>query len=107
MKSFTKVTFILFLTLTFIFIAFSGLGGGTKEPEVIEKEVPVQVEKIVEVEKESPYTFEKLLAMAKAGNYEGSPAKGHKLAFANFLASLIFLSVNSRSINFAASSISF
>lgn len=36
------------------------------------------------------YTYEKLREMAKAGKYVGEPAKGHTLAFANYLASFPF-----------------
>jgi ribose transport system substrate-binding protein len=80
---------LLIVSLLFVF-AFGAMQvyAGSKEPEVIEKEVPV--EKIVEVEKESPYALDKLLAMARAGRYEGAPASGHKLAFANFLTSFPF-----------------
>jgi len=44
----------------------------------------------VEIEIESPYTYEKLREMAKAGVYEGSPAAGHTIAFANIIKSLSF-----------------
>ena len=39
----------------------------------------------------SPYTYDALRAMAESGeNYEGSPAAGHAIAFANILASIEF-----------------
>jgi len=38
----------------------------------------------------SLYTYEKLREMAEAGAYEGEPAKGHTLAFANFMKSFPF-----------------
>jgi ribose transport system substrate-binding protein len=84
MKKSLKSFMVLSLSILFIFSAFFVFAGKKPEPEVIE------IEKVVEVEKESPYTFEKLMAMAKAEKYEGAPAAGHKLAFANFLASFPF-----------------
>jgi ribose transport system substrate-binding protein len=90
-----KLKFIVVLCLAAIFVVTIVILPGCKEeaaettlaPEtVIVKETVVETV-IQEVEKESPYTYEKLREMAKAGAYEGEPAKGHKLAFANFLAS--------------------
>ena len=64
--------------------------GTTAAPETVVVTETVIVKETVEVEKQSPYTYEKLREMAKAGKYEGEPAKGHTLAFANFLASFPF-----------------
>ena len=55
---------------------------------VTETVVETVVETVeVEVEKESPYTYEKLREMANAGAYEGEPAAGHTMAFANIIKS--------------------
>ncbi|MES0341661.1 MAG: substrate-binding domain-containing protein, partial [Candidatus Humimicrobiaceae bacterium] len=45
---------------------------------------------IVEVELEPLYSFEGFREMAKAGAYEGNPAAGHTMAFANIMKSLPF-----------------
>ena len=58
--------------------------------ETVTETVVETVTETVEVEKESPYTYEKLREMANAGAYEGEPAKGHTLAFANFSTSFPF-----------------
>jgi ribose transport system substrate-binding protein len=44
----------------------------------------------VEVETESPYTYEKLREMAKAGAYEGEPAKDHLMGYAEIAGSFPF-----------------
>jgi len=62
----------------------------TTAPETVVVTETVVVKETVEVEKESPYTYEKLREMAKAGAYEGEPAKGHTMAFANIIKSFPF-----------------
>jgi ribose transport system substrate-binding protein len=64
--------------------------GETSAPETVVVTETVVVEKTVEVEKDSPFTYEKLREMAKAGAYEGEPAKGHTMAFANIIKSFPF-----------------
>lgn len=64
------------------------------EEAAAEEAAPVE-EEVEEVTEEAPapeeiYTYENLREMAKAGAYEGEPAKGHTLAFANYLASFPF-----------------
>ena len=44
----------------------------------------------VEITLESPFTYETLREMAKTGMYEGNPAAGHTMAFANTAKSLPF-----------------
>lgn len=58
------------------------------EKEVITVTVVETVVETVEVEKASPYTYELLRQMAAADNYIGSPASGHRMAFANISADL-------------------
>jgi len=58
--------------------------------ETVTETVVETVTETVEVEKESPYTYEKLREMAKAGVYEGEPAAGHTMAFANIIKSFPF-----------------
>ena len=58
-----------------------------KETDILTETIVVtKVETVVEtveVEKRSPYTYEILRGMAETGNYIGSPAAGHSIAFAN------------------------
>ncbi len=66
---------------------------GTTEvvTETVIETVTETVTETVEVEAaESPYTYEKLREMALAGAYEGDPAAGYTLAFANIIASFPF-----------------
>ena len=42
------------------------------------------------VDAKANFTYEELRKMAKAGKYDGKPAKGHKIAFANLWKSLTF-----------------
>ena len=59
--------------------------------ETVVETVTETVVETVEVEAaESPFTYEKLREMALAGAYEGDPAAGHTLAFANIIASFPF-----------------
>jgi len=58
--------------------------------ETVTETITETVTETVEVESDSPFTYEKLREMAKAGIYEGEPAAGHTLAFANILASFPF-----------------
>ena len=66
--------------------------GATKTvTETVIETVTETVTETVEVEAaESPFTYEKLREMALAGAYEGDPAAGHTLAFANIIASFPF-----------------
>jgi len=92
-----KVKLILFLCLVvavvgsiFILPACKAKEAAAPETVIVKETVVETVVETVEVEKESPFTYEKLREMAKAGAYEGNPAEGHTLAFANFLASFPF-----------------
>jgi ribose transport system substrate-binding protein len=58
--------------------------------ETVVETVTETVVETVEVESDSPYTYEKLREMAIAGTYEGDPAAGHTLAFANIIKSFPF-----------------
>jgi ribose transport system substrate-binding protein len=59
--------------------------------ETVVETVTETVTETVEVEAaESPYTYEKLREMAIAGSYEGEPAAGHTMAFANIIKSFPF-----------------
>ena len=66
--------------------------GQAVAPEtVIVKETVIEtVVETVEVEVDSPYTYEKFREMAVAGAYEGDPAAGHTMAFANIIKSFPF-----------------
>ena len=63
-------------------------------PEVVIETVVVTVTetviKTLEVTPESPFTYEALREMAKTGAYEGDPAAGHTMAFANIIKSRPF-----------------
>lgn len=74
---FLAVVVILLLIITFSFI-------GCKAKEAAEEEAAPAAEE--EVGAEALYNYENLREMAKAGAYEGEPAKGHTLAFGNILA---------------------
>ena len=77
-------------------LTFAVLPGCKEEaaPEVVTETVVETVTETVvetvEVESDSPYTYEKLREMAIAGAYEGDPAAGHTLAFANIIKSFPF-----------------
>jgi len=58
--------------------------------ETVTETVTETVVETVEVESESPYTYEKLREMAIAGEYEGDPAAGRTMAFANIIKSFPF-----------------
>ena len=63
-------------------------------PEVVNKTVvrtvTETVTETVEVTLKSPFTYEALREMARDGVYEGNPAAGHTIAFANINRSLSF-----------------
>jgi len=92
---FLAVTVILSLLVTFSFIGCKKAGEATAPTE---EEVATEAPSEEDVAEEAPlaeeeevdiaalYTYENLREMAKAGAYEGEPAKGHTLAFANILA---------------------
>ncbi|MBM3699611.1 MAG: sugar ABC transporter substrate-binding protein [Actinobacteria bacterium] len=91
----TKIALLVCLSLIMVatFMALPGCKTGTAPETVIVKETVVEtvIEKVeVEVDADSPYTYEKLREMAKAGAYEGEPAKGRTMAFANAIKSFPF-----------------
>ena len=53
--------------------------------ETVVETVTETVIETVEITVKSPFTYEALREMAKAGIYEGEPAAGHIIAFANIL----------------------
>src|SRR4030042_6779792 len=93
-----KTKIALFICLALVMVATfailpgckTGTAQETSAPETVVVKETVIVKETVEVEKESPYTYEKLREMAKAGAYEGEPAKGHTMAFANIIKSFPF-----------------
>jgi ribose transport system substrate-binding protein len=93
-----KTKIALFVSLAVIMVATFVILPGckteaaeeTSAPETVVVTETVVVKETVEVEKESPYTYEKLREMAKAGAYEGEPAKDHTMAFANIIKSFPF-----------------
>ena len=58
--------------------------------ETVIETVTETVTDTVEVVTESPFTYEKLREMADARQYEGEPASGHTLGFANLLKAFPF-----------------
>lgn len=93
-----KTKIALFICLVLVMVATFAILPGcktetakeTSAPETVVVTETVIVKETVEVEKESPYTYEKLREMAKAGAYEGEPAKGRTLAFANIIKAFPF-----------------
>ncbi len=92
-----KARLITFLGLVAALIATMIILPACKEtaPEVVTETVVETVTETVietvEVEAaESPYTYEALREMAIAGAYEGDPAAGHTMAFANIIKSFPF-----------------
>ncbi len=82
----------LVITLVFTIIILSAC----KEtvPEIVNKTViktvTETVTETIEITLESPFTYEALREMARGGAYEGDPAAGYTIAFANINRSLPF-----------------
>ncbi len=93
-----KVKLITLIGLAIMLVVTFSILPACKEEAAVETVTETVVETVtetvvetVEVEAaESPFTYEKLREMALAGAYEGDPAAGHTLAFANIIASFPF-----------------
>ena len=93
-----KIKTILFISLAAavtlsLFILPSCAAEPTTPETVVVTETVIEtvVETVeVEVETESPYTYEKLREMAKAGAYEGEPAKDRLMGYAEIAGSFPF-----------------
>lgn len=93
-----KVKLITLIGLAVMLVVTFSILPACKEEAAVETVTETVVETVtetvvetVEVEAaESPFTYEKLREMALAGAYEGDPAAGHTLAFANIIASFPF-----------------
>lgn len=88
----TITIFSICVALVFAFPLISCKTAVVSETSIVETTVAAGTtvaETTVAVETTIPpkdiYTYEKLREMAKTGQYEGEPAKGHKLAFANVI----------------------
>ena len=93
-----KVKLITLIGLAIMLVVTFSILPACKEEAAVETVTETVVETVtetvvetVEVEAaESPFTYEKLREMALAGAYEGDPAAGYTLAFANIIASFPF-----------------
>lgn len=88
MKKSIVIAFLIVFSVSMFF-----MGIGCKEEAASEVIVETVTETVietveVEVESENNYTYKNLREMAKAGAYEGEPAKGVKVTFTNALEGL-------------------
>ena len=91
-----KVKLITLIGMAVILVAALSIlpacqGATETVTETVVETVTETVTETVEVEAaESPFTYEALREMANAGVYDGDPAAGHTLAFANIIKSFPF-----------------
>lgn len=83
MRRYSRLLTIICVLVFSLAVEFAFAGSAPEKGEGISPEVTGQG---------TDYKYEKLREMAKSGVYDGEPAKGHSLAFANLLASVPFCS---------------